>query len=377
MVRLSDFGFRVLLFCALPLLAADAPKPLDVKVTRPSRGDIVRYVTLPGTIKANQQVTMYAKTAGYLTTIKVDKGDSVKAGDLLAEIESPELVADQVRSEAEVKKAQAERLKAAAETKLAQVEYGRLVKAQKQSPDLVMPQTLDVAKARLDMAEANDKTAEAAEEVAKASLKRIETLLGYARLTAPFNGVVTARQVDPGAFIPAATSGIAAQTAAVLTLMDFETVRAQVPIPEIESTLVRQGQPVKVSIEGLPGRSFEGKVTRFAYALDEATRTMLVEADLPNPRRELRPGMYAMIKVGLEQHTNTLTVPVEALVMEKINAFVFVNASGKARKTAIQTGFNDGAKVEVLGGLTGDESVLLVGKLSIADGTPVNAIEAK
>jgi membrane fusion protein (multidrug efflux system) len=307
----------------------------------------------------------------------VDKGDSVKIGDLLAEIESPELVADRIRSEAEVKKAQAERLKAAAETKLAQVECDRLTKAQNQSPDLVMPQTVDVAKARLETAKANDNTAKAAEDVAKANLKRIETLLGYARLTAPFNGVVTARYVDPGAFIPAATSGSAAQTATVLTLMDFDTVRAQVAMPEVESALVRSGQPVKISVEGLPGRSFEGKVTRFTYALDETTRTMLVEADLPNPQHDLRPGMYAMIKVGVEKHPDALLVPVEALVMEKVNAFVYLNIADKAKKTPVQIGFNDGAKVEISSGLTGDESVILTGKLPLSDGSPISPVDAK
>ena len=184
------------------------------------------------------------------------------------------------------------------------------------------------------------------------------------------------RYVDPGAFIPAATGGNAS-SAAVLTLMDFNIVRAQVAVPEIEAALVREGQPVKLSVDGLPGKIFEGKVTRQSYALDEASKTMLIEADLPNPDLALRPGMYAIVKVGVEIHTNALLIPVESLVTEKANAFTFVADGGKAKKTALKIGFNDGARVEVSSGLTGNESVILVGKMTLADKQAVNVMEAR
>ncbi len=330
-------------------VAADAPKPVEVKVTRPARGEILRYVTLPGNIRANQQATLYAKVPGYLKSIRVDKGDAVKAGDSLAEIEVPELFADLARYQAEVT--------------MADMDYKRLSAAQKKASDLVTPLSVDEAKGKLG--------------IAKANLARTQTLLDYSKLTAPFAGVITMRYVDPGAFIPAATSGSAAQTAAILTLADFNIVRAQVALPEIEAALAQVGQPVKVSVEGLAGKTFEGKISRISYALDDATRTMLVEADLPNADLTLRPGMYAMIKVGIEKHTDALTIPVEALVMEKVNAFAFVAENGKAKKTALKIGFNDGAKVEVLGGLTGNETVILAGKLTLNDGQAVNVTEAR
>jgi membrane fusion protein (multidrug efflux system) len=339
------------LLCVLTQLvgvAADAPKPLDVKIARPSRGDIVRYVTLPGSIRANQQATLYAKVPGYLKSIAVDKGDKVQAGQALGEIEVPELLADLAKYKAELK--------------VAELDATRLSAAREKAPDLVTPQSVDDAKGRF--------------EIAKANIERIETLLRYSRLTAPFSGVVTMRYVDAGAFIPAATSGSAAG-AAVLTVMDFQTVRAQVGVPELEAPLVREGQPVKVSVEGLPGKVFEGRVTRQSFALDDASKTMLVEADLPNADLTLRPGMYAMIKVGVEKHADALLIPVEALVMEKANAFTFVADGGRAKKTAIKTGFNDGAKVEVLSGLTENEPVILVGKMALADKQAVNAVEAK
>jgi membrane fusion protein (multidrug efflux system) len=338
----------VCLALATPVLAADAPKPVEVGTTRPSRGEITRYVTLPGSIRANQQATLYAKVPGYLRSIAVDKGDKVQAGQALGEIEVPELLADLAKYRAELK--------------VAEIDSTRLSAAREKAPDLVTPVSVDDAKGKF--------------EIAKANIERIETLLRYSKLTAPFSGVVTMRYVDAGAFIPAPTGGNAA-SAAVLTLMDFSTVRAQVGVPEIEAALVREGQPVKVSVEGLPGKIFEGKVTRQSFALDDATKTMLIEADLPNTDLTLRPGMYATIKVGVEQHPDALLIPVEALVMEKTNAFAFVADGGKAKKRPIKTGFNDGTKVEVLSGLTGGEAVILVGKMTLADGAPVNATEAR
>jgi membrane fusion protein (multidrug efflux system) len=359
-------------------LAADAPKPpLEVKFTAPARGEVVRYVKLPGNIRPNQQVTLYAKVAGYLHSIKVDRGDAVKAGDKLAQIQAPELQDELARYKAEMAKAKADVTKARAEVDIAGLDSQRLVKAVKQAPDLVVEQTVDAAKARLESARAAVEIADAAVDIAKANIDRTETMIAYTTLTAPFAGIVTARHIDPGAFVAAATSGSAAQTAAVVTIMDFNTVRVQVPVTEIEAPLVTVGQPVKVNIDSLPGRTFDGKVTRHGYALDDVSKTMLVEAEMPNPKLELRPGMYALVRVGVEKHTDVLNVPVDALVMEKANAFVFTLVEGKAKKVAVKPGFNDGAKVEITSGLTGNEKVILTGKLALADGQAVAAVEAK
>ena len=330
-------------------LAAESPQPVEVRVAKLQRGEIFRFVTLPGSLRANQQAVLYAKVPGYLKAIAVDKGDSVTAGQALGEIEVPELLADLTKVKAEVK--------------VATTDYERIGAAQKKAPDLVMPQTVDEARGRL--------------EIARANLERIETLLRYSQLTAPFSGVVTMRYVDPGAFIPAATAGSTAANSAVLTLMDFSTIRAQVPVPEVEAALVRKGQPVTVSVEGLPGKTFAGHVSRLSYALDDASKTMLVEADLPNADLVLRPGMYATVKVGVERHTDVLLLPVEALLMEKASASAFVAEGGKAKKVPLKLGFNDGKNVEVISGLTGSEDVILLGKQPLADGQAVNPTEAK
>jgi len=189
--------------------------------------------------------------------------------------------------------------------------------------------------------------------------------------------MVTKRMVDPGAFIPAATSGSAVQNAAIVSLMDFSRVRIQVAVPELEASLVAKGEPVKVSVDGLPGHSVEGNITRFAYALDEATKTMLAEAELANPKLELRPGMYATVRIGIERKEDALLLPVEALVEERAGAFVFTVTDGKARKTRAQTGFNDGTDVEIVSGVNPDQPVILVGKRTLNDGQAVKVTEGK
>ncbi len=332
-----------------PEIAKTPVAPIPVRTIHATNGEITRSITLPGNVVAYQQAILYAKIAGYLKAITVDKGDQVKAGDLLADIEVPELMADLVRYQAEVD--------------VAAIDFQRLSEAQKKSADLVMPQTVDEARGRHD--------------IAKANLKRIETLLGYAKITAPFSGVITRRWVDPGAFIPAATSGSAAQNAAVVTLMDFSKVRVQAAIPEPEVPFIRHDLPVKITVQELTGRAYAGTVTRYAQALDETSKTMLTEIEIPNPKSELRPGMYATVQVVVERKTEALLLPVEALVVEKTKISVFTVANNQAKKTVVKTGFNDGKSVEILEGVQAADTVILVGKQIFNDGQPVQIQEAK
>lgn len=321
----------------------------DVQTVRLKKGEIVRRVTLPGNVMAYQEATLYAKVAGYLKMIAVDKGDNVKTGDVLAEIEAPEMVADLVKEKAEAE--------------AAAMDFRRVSEAQRKASDLVTPQTMDTAKAKAD--------------VARAGVQRIETLLDYAKITAPFAGVITKRWADRGALIPAATSSSAAKSAAVVTLMDFSTVRVDVAVPDTEAPLVKKDLPVKVTVDELPGRNFDGTITRFAYALDESTKTMATEIEIANPDLALRPGMWANVQIDLQKKTDAQLLPAEALVTEKNKTSVFVARDGKAQKVPIKTGFDDGINVEVTGGLTPKDAVILAGKQAVTDGQPVKAVASK
>lgn len=326
-----------------------APPPPNVQTVRVKQGDIVRTLTLPGNVRAYQEATLYAKVAGYLKSIAVDRGDWVKANDVLAEIEAPEMLADVTKFKAELD--------------VAEIEVKRVNEAIKKAPDLVIPQTVDAARGKY--------------EIAKANLERIETLLGYAKITAPFSGVVTKRWVDVGAFIPAATSSSVARSAAVVTLMDFSRVRIDVAIAEPEVPLIKKDLPVKVTVPELPGRVFDGTITRFAYALDESTKQMMAEIEIPNPDHALRPGMYASCQIILEKKTGALLLPAEALITEKNKSSVFAYRDGKASRVPVKTGFDDGISVEILDGLKPNEAVIVAGKQAVTDGLTVNATEVR
>lgn len=326
-----------------------APVP-NVQTILPHRGEISRAITLPTfRLLAYQEATLYAKVAGYLKTLNVDIGDTVTQGQCLAEIDVPEMLA--------------ERPKYQAEAEAAKLDYQRARAARQKAPDLVVPQTVDDAKAGFDSAEAN--------------LQQLNTMLGYATITAPFSGVVTRRWVDPGAFIPAATASSAARDAAILTLMDARTVRVQVAVPGSESPFIKPGRPARMTVDALPGRVFEGTITRYAPALDEATKTLLTEMDLANPDGALLPGMFASVRLVLERRPDALLVPAQALVMENNQTSIFIVADGRAKKVAVKTGFNDGLSAEIISGLQPGEPVVVAGQQLLADGQPVNAVEVR
>lgn len=333
---------------AAPPAIKPAP-PVSVQVVQPERGDIERWLTRPAQVRPQQQAVLMAKISGYLKTVSVDEGDAVKAGDVLAEIEVPELVAEGAQCQAELD--------------AARIEHERQVEAVRKSPDLVMPQRLDTAKARFEMAQA--------------SLLAHETKAGFTRITAPFSGIITKRWADPGAFIPAATASSRPETSALLTLMDFNTVRIEVAIPEREVPFVKTGNVVTLGGESLTGQKLSGKITRFAHALDDATRTMNAQIEMPNPGLDLRPGMFIDARIALEKHSGVLLVPVEALITEKLKTSVFLAAEGKAGKTVVKAGFHDGTRVEIIEGVKPEDKVILAGRLSLSDGQAISIADAQ
>lgn len=321
---------------ALTLSAADFP------VTRLKTGDITRSVQLLGEVRPNQQVALYAKVGGYVKALRADIGDRVAAGQVLAELEVPELIADEARTRAELA--------------LAELEHRRLQEAAKQAPDLVPRQQVDAAAAKL--------------AVAKAAQERNATRLGFALIRAPFAGVISRRSVDVGAFVPAATGG-GAGPAALFVLTDFATVRVQAALPESEAGLAAPGQPVSVLAEAAGAKPYATQLTRLSGVLENPSKTMLIESVLPNPDGALKPGMYANVRLGIETHRGVRLLPLTAVIMEKAVATAYVHEAGKARRRVLKAGFNDGTNLEILDGLKPDEDVLVVGTATLTDGQAV------
>ena len=233
-----------------------------------------RRITLPATVAPYQQVVLVTRLGGFVKSISVDAGDRVSKGQVLAVVEAPELLADreQYKAEVEVARATHERLKSAID----------------KAPDLVSAERVDEAKAAL--------------QVAEARLSGVETRLAFGRITAPFSGVVTERNVDPGAFV-AANSGV------ILSLMDFQRVRVQVRVPEKDAASVKRGAAATITSSQIPDLSIKGSVTRVSYALDEKSRMMLAEVELDNRSGALRPGMLVTVAMTLPPAASGTTKP--------------------------------------------------------------------
>jgi len=258
-------------------------------------------------------------------TIRVDVGDHVKEGELLAVLEVPELLDEVAQDKASIEHASQEVVRAQADLERAQSAHDashlaseRLSQASKQQPKLIAQQDIDDATSRDRQAEAQVATAKAAIAAAqgqlayaKANADKTQTLLGYTRITAPFTGVITHRYADKGAMIQAGTSS-QSQAMPVVRLSQVNRLRLSIAVPESAVPKIHLNTPVSVRVPAL-GRAFPGTFSRFADRLDPETRTMLVEVDVENASGELVPGMYADASISLKQLTGALLVPIEAI----------------------------------------------------------------
>jgi membrane fusion protein, multidrug efflux system len=339
-----------------------AAKPV-VSVIRPQRADMVRSIELPGDLVGFYEAALHAKVTGYLDTISVDKGDWVKAGQVLATIQVPELHSNLQQAEANLA--------------IARITYDRLRKVQQSDPRLVSQQDVDVAFAKFQQT--------------RAAVGTLQTLVDYTRITAPFDGVITGRFADPGALIRAGggdigvneTSGLVSPGATegagghrggggpVLTMAKIDKLRVYVYVPEQVCSLVRRGTPATLRFEEFPGRNFNGAIARYANSLDLATRTMMTEIDIDNPSRQLYPRMYAHVTLDLVRHPDALRLPVRAIGALGESPFVFVVTDGRLVKKPISVGINDGQYVEITSGLTGDELVVSAMRPTLFSGEAV------
>jgi RND family efflux transporter MFP subunit len=371
-----------------PAATANASEPVSVQVVMPERRELLRRTTLPAGVEAIEQATLYAKTTGYLKWIQVDIGDRVHQGEALAEIDVPEMVKEYDAAQAEVQRANAnlanahaEAARAKAEIELKQITYERLKGIREQEPDVLPQQEVDEAKAQYDVARAMVNVAEsqikvAESEVAKADAARarVAALMAYAKIYAPFSGVVIKRYVDPGALIQQASSQT--NVSPVVSVARMDRLRIFIEVPERDVSFIKKGNPVTLTVDALPGRAFNGVCTRFATALDPKTRTMKTEIDIPNRDGLLRPGMYGQVNLTLERRDNVLTVPAGALIAEGGKISIYTVADGKAKRLEIETGLDDGVRVEITRGLTGKDAVIITGKNAVRDGRPVKIVQA-
>jgi len=396
-----------------------------VETIRPERRTVRRSVGEPGQLQAFETTELYANVQGYVKNWTVNIGEAVKKGQVLAEVAVPELEADLRRKAAEVDQATARDKQALAAVKVAEAniegarakldearaglsrteadlarwraEYNRVeqlfqeraqtgslldetrnklraaeaaddeVKAQVRSAEVGLIQS----RAALELAHSDRVAATAAIEVAKEDVHRVEATLGYARIEAPFDGVVTHRNVVTGQLTH---PGAAAEPLFVVARSDIVTIT--VAVPEAFAPALNPGDRAEVRLQAMKGRIVEAKVTRVSWALDPKTRTISAEIDIANPNGELLPGLYAYATVIVDEHPDVLTIPTTALVTENDETRCVVVVGGKAERRSVEIGLNDGTLAEVVSGLRSEDEVVKANAASLVDGQPVEVFDS-
>jgi multidrug efflux pump subunit AcrA (membrane-fusion protein) len=340
------------------------PQRATVDVVHPRRGEIAKTIDLPGDVVGFYEAALHSKVTGYLKTISVDKGDSVKAGQVLAEIEVPELQSNLARSQASLE--------------IERITYDRLKRVQQSDSRLISQQDVDMAYAKY--------------REAQAAAATLQTMFGYTKIIAPFDGVITGRFADPGALIragggdigvdesaglisPGATEGAGGHREGggpILTLADIDKLRIYTYVPEASYPFIHYGTPATLRFDEFPDRVFKGTVARYASSLDLATRTMLTEIDIDNPKRIIYPRSYAHVTIELVRHPDALSVPASAIHGSGDSARLLVVSNNRLVEVPVNTGINNGAYVEVTSGLSAQSLVVVTYSNTLTPGRQVD-----
>jgi len=364
---------------------ASAQPAVTVGVTRVVKKTLSRQITLSSELVPFQEIDVYAKESGYVQKLDVDYGTHVKAGQLIATLEIPELQAQLQQDQAEIKNAMNQVSRADNELKrydaqynALHLQYTRLNGVFQTQPGIVAQQEVDdaqgkdlAAASQVDAGKAALEAAQSQLAVARAKLAHDQTLYDYSKITAPFSGVVTERYANLGALVQAGTSS-STQAMPIVRLSQDDLFRLVIPIPESYVHYIRIGDPVKVRVPSL-NRSFPGKVTRFSVDVREDTRTMHTEVDVLNPQRVLMPGLYAEADVALEHREDIPSVPLQAINHEGDKNTVFVlNRESEIEDRPITLGIQTATDAEVVSGLSEGEQVIVSDRSGLKAGQKVH-----
>jgi RND family efflux transporter MFP subunit len=328
-----------------------------VLVTRPDRGTPEEEITLPGNMQAFIDAPIYARTNGYLKRWYADIGTRVRAGQLLAEIDTPEIDQQLLQARADLATAEANARLARSTAE----RYRELIK------------TDSVAQQDLDNANGNLEARQTSVESARANVRRLEQLQAFRRIEAPFDGAITARNTDVGALID---SGSNAKE--LFHIAATHKLRVFVNVPEVYSRSAQRGLTADITLKEFPGRRFGGTLVRNAQSIDVATRTLLTEIDVDNRKGELLPGSYAEVHLKLPTPATTLRLPVSALIFKSDGLQVAIVKEGnQVAVLPVTAGRDFGTAVEIVDGLSGDEQVIVNPPDSLAPGQTVRIGSAR
>jgi RND family efflux transporter MFP subunit len=323
-----------------------------VAVICPKEGAPTQEIILPGNTQAFSDAPLFARTSGYLKRWYFDIGAHVQKGQLLAEIETPEV--DQ-----QLRQAQAELDTAQANLNIAKITAVRW-------QDLV--NTGSVSQQETDQAVSNLSAVKATAESSAANVRRLQELQSFEKIYAPFDGIITARNTDIGALIDA---GASTQPRELFHIAAIRTLRVYVSIPEVYSRAARSGAPATLTLDEYPGQTFRGTLVRNANSIDVASRTLLVEVDVDNPTGQLLPGAYVFVHLKLPDETRSVTVPSNTLIFRKEGLQVGLVRNGKAELVPVKIGRDYGNTVEIVSGLQPTDAIIVDPSDSLVTGLPV------
>jgi len=331
-------------------------------------------VSLPAQLQPYEAVDVYPKVTGFIDAIKVDRGSHVRKGDLLVRLTAPELVAQRSQAESAVRAAESQLASAQAKLASDQGTYLHLASAAK-TPGVVAENDLLVA----NQTAVADKGAVAAAEsnagAARDALRSVTQMESYLTIEAPFDGVVTTRNLHPGALVgPASGPGGAMP---IVQIVDTDRLRLVVPVPEAQAGAMKEGQEVGFTVPAYPGQTFHAPIARISHDFDVNTRTMPVELDVQNRDGRLSPGSFAAVTWPVQRGYPTLFVPTTAVTSDQQHSFVIRVRSGKAEWVTVQTGQTVNTDVEVFGGLEAGDEVVRTASDSIRNGQEVSTKAAK
>jgi RND family efflux transporter MFP subunit len=350
-----------------PAKSTKADSRPRVEVVHPRRVTVAQRLQTNATLEAFETADLFAKVTGHLSDVRVDIGDHVKAGQVLAVIDIPELQQQLAEDKAQLASKQS-----ALETARRPVDHDRANRAlqditlkrnevlfqdQWVSAQMVDQNRADaaVAKANVGIAKANRILAVRQIDLAAATVEKTKALLSYTQIVAPFDGVVARRLVNRGDLVQPPTGTL---MKALFTVQRIDTIRVFCDVPENDVPYLHIGDPAIVKPFGLNGERFIGKVTRFSLRLDPDTRNMRTEIDLPNPEERLYPGMYAAVSLEMNRHPDALTVPTAAVGSDGGGSFVDTITDNRITRIAIKTGLTDNGQVEVTAGLSEETPVM-------------------
>ncbi len=338
-----------------------------VGVTTAVAVDGGRSLTLPGSLVANRQAMINARATGYVRRWRVDIGDRVRAGDVLADLDTPELDQQLQQARATLRQQQAALEQAIANRDFAKVTASRQDVLVGQG--LVAKQDADQADAQFKVGQANVHAGEANVAAAQANVRQLVQLVSFGHVLAPFDGRITQRNIDVGSLVIA---GGAAGSLPLFRIEAIDPIRVFVQVPQAFAPSVNDGEAATVSVRELPGRVFDGRVTRTAGTLDPALRTLNVEIDIPNPEGALLGGMYSAVKIAVTVAHRVVCVPSSAVMTDAHGVHVAtVDGTGRVHLVEVVRGLDNGRDIDLIEGLVGGEQIIASPGGDVVDGARV------